>query len=82
MTLSFHPAVQAHFIQAIAYYESMAGGYVADRCEAEIRLAIAAIASTPRRFPFYGASRVFRRARAQLINSNRGGWFGVVSGAR
>ena len=79
MTLSFHPAVQADFNQAIAYYESMAGGYVADRCEAEIRLAIA---STPRRFPFYGGSRVFRRARAQLINSNRGGWFGVVSGAR
>lgn len=31
--------------------------------EAEVRMAVAAISATPRQFPFYGTSRVFRRIR-------------------
>lgn len=63
--LEFHPAVQDDFNEAIAYYEKAAGTFVADRFETEIRQALAAIAEHPRRFPFYGTSRVFRRVRAR-----------------
>jgi plasmid stabilization system protein ParE len=65
--LTFHPAVQDDFNSAVAYYEQAAGGYVADRFEAEIRQTLAAIAANPRRFAFYGATRIWRRARPRFF---------------
>ncbi len=62
MRLDYHPAVQADFNEALDYYEA-AGEHLADRFEAEFYLAIAAIKSAPRRFPFYFQSTTFRRVR-------------------
>ncbi len=62
MKLNYHPAVQADFNEALDYYDA-AGEHLADRFETEFFLAIAAIKSAPRRFPFYVQSTTFRRAR-------------------
>lgn len=62
MIVVYHPEVQSDFNAALDYYED-AGANLADRFEAEFRVAMAAIAEHPRRFPFYLRSRIFRRAR-------------------
>ena len=63
MRIEFHPQVQNDFNEAIAYYEKYAGNHVANLFETEVRAAIAMIAREPRRFPYFGTTRVFRRIR-------------------
>lgn len=63
MTLEFHPAVQEDFSRAIAYYEKEGGAHLADKFEAQFRLALSAVATSPTRFPFYRGSSFFRRIR-------------------
>ncbi len=63
MRLEFHAAVQGDFNDALAYYESKAGGNVADRFEAAFRASVAAVKIGPTRFPFYQGSPLFRRVR-------------------
>jgi plasmid stabilization system protein ParE len=61
VTLSFHPAVQADFNEAIAYYEAEGGVHLADRFEAEFRACLAAIKTGPTHHPFYYAQSSYRR---------------------
>ncbi len=63
MTLSFHPAVQRDFNDAIAHYAAEGGDHLADRFEAEFRLCLTAIKSGPTQFPPYHGSPLFRRVR-------------------
>lgn len=63
MTLSFHPAVQRDFNDAIAHYAAEGGQHLADRFETEFRTCLTAIKSGPTRFPPYQGSTVFRRVR-------------------
>lgn len=66
MKLNYHPAVQADFNEALDDYDA-AGEHLADRFETEFFLAIAAIKSAPRRFPFDVQSTTFRRARRKIF---------------
>ena len=61
LTLSFHPLVQRDFNEILAYYEEQATPEVADRFEAEFRVAVASIKAHLRQFPFYLSQRRFRR---------------------
>ncbi len=61
--LTFHPLVQKDLNEILTYYELEASPEVADRFEAEFRLALAAVRSRPKQFPFYLSQRRFRRFR-------------------
>ena len=63
MTLSFHPAVQSDFDDAIAYYEAAGGGHLADRFEAEFRTCLAAIKAGPTQHPHFHVNADYRRIR-------------------
>jgi plasmid stabilization system protein ParE len=63
VTLSFHPAVQRDFNDAIAHYGAEGGRHLVDRFEAEFRTCLTAIKSSPTRFPPYQGSTVLRRVR-------------------
>ncbi len=63
MTLTFHPAVQKDFNDAIAHYAAEGGEHLADRFEAEFRACLTSVKSGPTQFPFYQGSVVFRRVR-------------------
>ena len=67
MTLVYHPAVQSDFNAALDYYEAE-GARLADRFEAEFKVAIAAVAAAPRQFPFYLRSRTYRRIRLRMLS--------------
>jgi plasmid stabilization system protein ParE len=59
--LTFHPLVQKDLNEILSYYEQEASPDVADRFEAEFRVALAAIKESPRHFPFYLKQRRYRR---------------------
>lgn len=63
MTLSFHPAVQSDFNEAIAYYEAEGGVHLAERFEIEFRACLTAIKTGPTHHPFYHARASHRRIR-------------------